>query len=135
MTATQIPSRLAQPWAQLESELMTRERALASEWQALAEQAGASGEQRTELAHALLANDPEGVRHHPDDRELALGRADALHAEQVAIGEALLALRDGRYGACADCGESIPVERLLAQPTALRCVRCQALTEQTSGAA
>lgn len=62
-------------------------------------------------------------------------RADALHAEQVAIGEALLALRDGRYGACADCGESIPVERLLAQPTALRCVRCQALTEQTSGAA
>jgi len=38
-------------------------------------------------------------------------------------------LAAGRYGLCADCGEEIERERLLAQPIALRCVACQRASE------
>jgi DnaK suppressor protein len=34
-------------------------------------------------------------------------------------------IASGQYGSCIDCGGQIPYERLLAQPTALRCVDCQ----------
>ncbi|SDE46872.1 transcriptional regulator, TraR/DksA family [Variovorax sp. CF079] len=38
-------------------------------------------------------------------------------------------MSDGRYGICADCGEAIARERLLAQPIAIRCAACQATAE------
>jgi DnaK suppressor protein len=38
---------------------------------------------------------------------------------------------DGSYGTCAECGRDIGFERLLAQPTALRCVACQGQWENT----
>jgi DnaK suppressor protein len=38
---------------------------------------------------------------------------------------------DGSYGTCAECGRDIGFERLLAQPTALRCVDCQEQWENT----
>jgi DnaK suppressor protein len=38
-------------------------------------------------------------------------------------------IAEGRYGMCMDCGEEIPRERLLAQPTAIRCAACQAAAE------
>jgi DnaK suppressor protein len=38
---------------------------------------------------------------------------------------------DGSYGTCAECGRDIGFERLLAQPTALRCVDCQEQWEKT----
>ena len=47
------------------------------------------------------------------------------------IDRAMQRLLDGRYGVCQDCGIEIPVERLRAQPTAIRCVRCQGIYEQT----
>ncbi|MBO9651433.1 MAG: TraR/DksA C4-type zinc finger protein [Variovorax sp.] len=34
------------------------------------------------------------------------------------------------YGACIDCGEDIPRERLMAYPTALRCNACQVAWER-----
>lgn len=37
----------------------------------------------------------------------------------------------GSIGTCLDCGDAIGFERLLAQPTAARCVYCQGLYEQT----
>jgi RNA polymerase-binding transcription factor DksA len=39
-------------------------------------------------------------------------------------------LSAGTYGICADCGEAIAYERLLAYPTAKRCIHCQRLYEQ-----
>lgn len=66
---------------------------------------------------------------------------DLGHAE---IGRDLAELREiaaarermagGDYGVCQDCGIDIPYERLLAQPTALRCTPCQARYEQTHAA-
>lgn len=41
------------------------------------------------------------------------------------IGQALLNLKEGRYGLCAECGQPISAERLEALPYALRCVACQ----------
>jgi DnaK suppressor protein len=42
-------------------------------------------------------------------------------------------MQDGQYGICADCGIDIPIERLRAQPIALRCVICQTRYEQLHG--
>jgi DnaK suppressor protein len=41
------------------------------------------------------------------------------------LDEALARLEEGRYGACMNCGEPIPMERLIAVPFALYCVDCQ----------
>jgi RNA polymerase-binding protein DksA len=40
-------------------------------------------------------------------------------------------IEDGSYGTCAECGRDIGFDRLLAQPTALRCVDCQEQWEKT----
>jgi RNA polymerase-binding protein DksA len=47
------------------------------------------------------------------------------------IDGAMQRLLDGSYGVCLDCSIEIPIERLRAQPTAMRCVRCQNIYEQT----
>lgn len=39
-------------------------------------------------------------------------------------------LSTGTYGICTDCGEAIAYERLLAYPTAKRCIHCQRVYEQ-----
>lgn len=50
-------------------------------------------------------------------------------AELQAIEQALQRVADGRYGLCLQCGVAIPTARLHAQPTAERCVSCQAAAE------
>ena len=40
-------------------------------------------------------------------------------------------LADGSYGICSDCGAPIPYARLMYQPSAQRCVDCQAQHEKT----
>ena len=50
--------------------------------------------------------------------------------ELLAIDHARERIADGSYGACSDCGRSIPFERLKAQPTATRCVECQSAFER-----
>lgn len=47
------------------------------------------------------------------------------------IEAAMLRLKQGRFGECIDCGQEIPLERLEAEPTAARCVKCQELHEKT----
>lgn len=51
-----------------------------------------------------------------------IGRAED---ELRLFAEALERVEHGRYGACAECGEEIPTERLTAVPFALYCVSCQ----------
>jgi DnaK suppressor protein len=55
--------------------------------------------------------------------------------ELMAIEATRVRMADGSYGECVDCGKPIPVERLKAQPTALRCVPCQTAYEKTHPAA
>ncbi|MEF8833868.1 MAG: TraR/DksA C4-type zinc finger protein, partial [Halofilum sp. (in: g-proteobacteria)] len=40
-------------------------------------------------------------------------------------------LERGTCGICSDCGEAIDFERLLAWPTATRCLSCQRTHERT----
>lgn len=40
-------------------------------------------------------------------------------------------MADGAYGSCADCGVDIDYQRLLAYPTAKRCISCQRQHEKT----
>ena len=47
------------------------------------------------------------------------------------IDEALARLQTGDFGSCPDCGGDIGFERLMAFPTATRCVTCQSLHERT----
>ena len=64
--------------------------------------------------------------------------ADTDHAnlsrdlrELRAVEAAQERIASGNYGACSDCGRDIPFDRLLAQPTALRCIDCQGRYEKT----
>ena len=61
------------------------------------------------------------------ERDLALrGNAQEL-LEQVEA--ALKRLDEGRYGACARCGQPIGSDRLEALPYAIYCITCQSLVE------
>jgi DnaK suppressor protein len=53
--------------------------------------------------------------------------ADELRRIEAALRRA----SDGTFGRCTDCGADIPKSRLEAEPTALRCVRCQEMFEKT----
>ena len=55
-------------------------------------------------------------------------RRDRQELDQVDA--ALHRLDLGHYGDCQDCAEPIPLQRLLAQPAALRCAECQSDFEQ-----
>lgn len=53
---------------------------------------------------------------------------DAQDVRDIIAARARLAA--GTYGICTDCGEAIAYERMLAYPTAKRCIHCQRLHEQ-----
>ena len=57
-------------------------------------------------------------------RVLEQDREQAEHAQQLRV--------KGGYGVCEDCSGKILPERLEALPEATRCVRCQAIWEQTN---
>ena len=56
-----------------------------------------------------------------DEIALELGFARELEA----VDAALERIADGTYGTCVDCGTAIPIERLVAQPRALRDIVCE----------
>ena len=66
--------------------------------------------------------------------ESTLAADDAMISQDIQdvrdINTARERLSAGTYGICADCGEAIAYERLLAYPTAKRCIHCQRLYEQ-----
>ncbi|HEX8987959.1 MAG TPA: TraR/DksA family transcriptional regulator [Rhodocyclaceae bacterium] len=62
---------------------------------------------------------------------LSLAEIDRHIGELRAIESARTRMEDGSYGTCIDCGRDIGVERLLAYPTAERCLPCQQLHERT----
>jgi DnaK suppressor protein len=70
--------------------------------------------------HGLARNDAFDLGAELGEREMA---------ELQAIERALVRVSDGSYGLCLQCGASIPAARLHAQPTAERCLACQAQAE------
>ncbi|MFM9885762.1 MAG: TraR/DksA family transcriptional regulator [Burkholderiales bacterium] len=74
------------------------------------------------------------------DEAAASAMIDVDHAavgrdlvELRAIEATLARIERGEYGTCKDCGIRIPLERLSANPTAERCIRCQDHFEKTHG--
>jgi DnaK suppressor protein len=54
-------------------------------------------------------------------------------AELRGIDIALARMKSDQYGICSTCGIDIPLARLVASPTAERCIRCQTLYESQHG--
>lgn len=65
-----------------------------------------------------------------EELDLKIGLEELESAELVAIDAALKRVADGSYGLCIQCGSSISTARLHANPTALRCINCQADEEK-----
>jgi len=53
---------------------------------------------------------------------------DATELQDIYAAEARLAA--GTYGVCIDCGQPVPYARLVAYPTAKRCLGCQQIHER-----
>ncbi len=62
--------------------------------------------------------------------ELDLAEVRHVLADLTEVDAALARMRDGTYGDCADCGITIAPARLMAYPTARRCVGCQGAYEK-----
>ena len=63
------------------------------------------------------------------ERETQFAMNEHETAELADIERALEHMNQGDYGHCIDCEINIPMARLLATPTALRCVACQSVHE------
>lgn len=63
--------------------------------------------------------------------DIAAARADRQVGEMREIEAARARIKQGVYGECCDCAEEIRFERLLAYPTAKRCIKCQQVHEKT----
>jgi RNA polymerase-binding transcription factor DksA len=86
---------------------------------------------RTEGYEELLSGTSDAA-----DRSVAKLLTDVNNAEVVREAAELQDVFDaetrlvvGTYGTCVDCSLPIPHERLVAYPTAKRCVRCQQVRE------
>lgn len=106
----QIKAGLAQQRRLLTDRI--REELVASGDQHYADLAGRVHDTGDESVASLLA-DVDAARAHHDFEE--------LRATEAALGR----LAEDGFGECGDCGAEIPFARLLAYPTASRCVACQ----------
>lgn len=59
------------------------------------------------------------------EQQLSERHTNELHG----IEHAFLRIHQETYGTCADCQSTIDFQRLLAYPTALRCMKCQEIYE------
>jgi RNA polymerase-binding transcription factor DksA len=102
-----------------------------------------SGVLREEIARALHGSSssvelaipvgrPERGDEAVEDLEagIAIAGVERDADELNAILEALARMESGRYGLCDDCRAPIAYERLLAQPQASRCMRCETERER-----
>jgi len=79
--------------------------------------------------HDVIDRKDEATRSHSAQIDDAQAQRDL---DELRLTEAALQRLDhGSYGDCADCGEPIALQRLLAQPAAQRCAACQSVRERT----
>jgi DnaK suppressor protein len=63
------------------------------------------------------------------DREIDLTIEESVETRLRDVDAALERIEDGTYGACANCGAEIPIERLRALPWATLCIDCKRAQE------
>lgn len=103
-------------------------------WQALVEEIRQDVDKVRREQYGTLA----GATHDRGEESVAsliadLGQAELTRdlTELREVESARRHLVDGSYGICADCGADIGLERLRANPAAVRCVACQTRHEKT----
>lgn len=64
-----------------------------------------------------------------ENAEVVDALGNEARVELTRIAKALDQIKNGTYGVCMDCGESIPMARLKAYPFADRCIRCATAAE------
>ena len=84
----------------------------------------ARGEDLTPSQH------PADVASDLEQRERLVAQVTAERIRLASIDDALARLGTGTYGTCIDCGNAIPLERLVALPQAARCIDCQRRDER-----
>jgi DnaK suppressor protein len=85
------------------------------------------------LREALKSEvDPDADEGDPDlvEREKVLALVNSLERKLSSIEYALRQTRDGTYGICERCGETIDPARLEAMPEATMCVKCKSIVER-----
>lgn len=93
---------------------------------------------RTDQAAALELYD-DGVKDSVDlsvqdlNKEIALRLGERSSQTVADIDQALLRIKEGRYGICARCSQPIDERRLEALPTARYDAACQAAIESANG--
>jgi DnaK suppressor protein len=93
---------------------------------------------RTDQAAALELYD-DGVKDSVDlsvqdlNKEIALRLGERSSQVVADIDQALLRIKEGRYGICARCSQPIDERRLEALPTARYDAACQAAIESANG--
>ncbi len=93
---------------------------------------------RTDQAAALELYD-DGVKDSVDlsvqdlNKEIALRLGERSSQVVADIDQALLRIKEGRYGICAHCNQPIDERRLEALPTARYDAACQAAIESANG--
>lgn len=94
-------------------------------------QAAASQRDFDAIVEASVGSPPDD-EHDPDGSTTAFERAQVVallsHAEAhvVELDQALERLDEGTFGTCDSCVDPIAIERLMARPTAVICMRCAA---------
>lgn len=63
------------------------------------------------------------------EEEKALAIKAQLQSQLDDVERALIKQGEGRYGACEECGNNIPAERLEALPAARLCIQCKTRAE------
>ncbi|MEO0028877.1 MAG: ral stress protein [Pseudomonadota bacterium] len=92
------------------------------------ERGGMSG--RAEAASAQLSALEQSHAQNITERDTAFAIQEHDVAELEAIEVSLHRIAKGGYGFCQDCAAEIPITRLLAFPSAARCMPCQSNAEK-----
>ena len=115
---------------QIRALLADRERVLRAEVEEVRAAANDAPIAQGQLVDDLVAKSEERLR-----RGIELAEIERDKEELAGILRARDQLVEGSYGNCVDCGQAIPIERLMVQPTALRCIGCQNAWETAHGTA
>lgn len=86
---------------------------------------------RDELGELSMAdNHPADVASELFERGKDLGLQRLMEQRLDEVERALVALEEGRYGVCQNCGRPIGAERMEANPLAVECIRCRERQEE-----
>ena len=87
---------------------------------------------RAEAAAALAPSEQSHAQNMTErDTAFALQEHDIEDLEATEL--ALMRITLGTYGLCLACETEIPITRLLAFPSAMRCIECQTVLEKVAG--